>query len=125
MAFTIKQPIWYNIIVGIYLVLNMLSLLYFLIFPIVVTDPSFILNSFQVLTIIIIFYVLNIIISWKLLTGRRSIILIILLTCSFIWNTWLYSPINLLELGGKLLVFDLIVLLFSIYIFVIGPRGNN
>ncbi|GEM_PF-5379123 len=120
MRYCIKSPYWYNLIIGIYLIINFLLAIYFIAFPIIVSGPSSTLNSFQTWVAMIAFCLINIIISWSILKGKRHLMILVLLLSSSLWNYWLYSPINWSAPGIKFVILDWTVLVSTIYIFAKG-----
>ena len=113
---------WFNILIGIYMGLNVLLATFLIAFPMVVTGPSFILSALQLWLLMISFHILKAIISWFLIKGVKNFIILLFLILSCIWSTWLASPMDWVNLDMKFLLMDYLVLCSFIYVFIIGHR---
>lgn len=119
-----KLPVWFNILVGIYLGLNMLFGAVFIAMPMVVVGPSFVFSASQMALLIIIFYIIKVWAAWWLFTGKRNRAIPVLLVLGCLWSTWFASPYYWGNWSTRLLILDWAVLVFSIYFLTKGFRSR-
>lgn len=119
MNYWIKPPYWFNILIGIYLGLNLLFSLFLIAFPMVITGPSSILSSFQLWGLMVIFHLIKATASWYVLKGKRKVVMILSLVLGCIWSYWLGKYYSWATYGTKFLMLDCTILISTIYIFAV------
>jgi hypothetical protein len=109
-------PLWYEILTGIYMVINLAIVVLFIAFPMIVVGPSFPLSALQLGIFIVIDHLTKAACSFLLLEGERYCIFVVLLALCCLWNTWLESPFHWSNPTIILLLLDWLVLGVTIYI---------
>ncbi len=107
----------YRILLVIYLLENLLLIVFFIAFPLVIVGPSLPLSAFQLWIGMLIFYAIKVLSSVLLLEGKIHVLIILLLVLACLWEIWLASPFFWKNPGTVLLLLDWTVLISTIHMF--------
>lgn len=121
-----NKPYWFLAVMLTYFGVNLFFTIYYFIYrSMFVVDPSDVLSAFQFWLLLTTTFFIKTIVSWVMLVKNDNVITILILSSILLLSYWLVFPLDFYSMSTKLIIIDFIVLIISIYKYLVNFSKNN